>query len=358
MPGEDTIHLGKGHPSASLLPTALLQRTLAALEPRRSTAALQYRGASQDVEFRAALATFLTQRYRHPVQASSVLPTSGISLTLGMVCQIFAQPGDVVVCGDPTYFLAAAILETAGMRLVSVPVDAGGLNVAALEARLVAGLRPRLVYCIPAFQNPTGSCLTPARARRLVALAQAYDFRIVADEPYTLLHFGPEPPLCMMSVDGGQGRVISLGSFSKLLAPGLRVGWLHAHPALIERFSHHGTLRSGGGLNPWLSAAVSVLLTDGQLAGNIDRLRAVYSRRMQALSGAVRAAFPAAEFHEPQGGYFLWAPLPLPAVDGVTVLAGHRCSPGGGSVGHVRLSVSLYEPAQLVEGVRRLALQG
>ena len=353
---DDTIHLGKGHPSPSLLPAALLQQTIAGLEPDRSRAALQYRGAALDVDFRQSLAAFLTRRYRHPVSADSVLPTSGISLTLGMVCQVFAQPGDVVVCGDPTYFLATAILKTAGLRLVSVPVDAHGLDVAALEAQLAAGLRPRLVYCIPAFHNPAGICLAPERARQLVALAQAYDFRIIADEPYTLLHFGPDPPPCMMSVDGGLGRVISLGSVSKLLAPGLRVGWLHAHPSLIERFCQHGTLRSGGGLNPWMAAAVSVLIADGRLEENIDHLRVVYRQRMVALVGAVRDVFPEARFTAPQGGYFLWAPLPLPLVDEVSVLPGRRCSPSGES-GHVRLSVSLYESARLVEGVRRLALR-
>lgn len=357
MSGDDTIHLGKGHPSPALLPAAMLQQTIAELEPGRSKAALQYRGAALDVDFRQSLAAFLTRRYRHPVPAATVLPTSGISLTLGMVCQVFAQPGDVVVCGDPTYFLARSILKTAGMRLVSVPVDDHGLDVAALESQLVAGLRPRLVYCIPAFQNPAGVCLAPERARQLVSLAQAYDFHIIADEPYTLLHFGPEPPPCMMSVDKGQGRVISLGSVSKLLAPGLRVGWLHAQPSLIERFCQHGTLRSGGGLNPWMSAAVSVLLEDGRLEANIDHLREVYGRRMVALAAAVRAAFPSVKFTEPQGGYFLWAPLPLPVSAGVTVLPGHRCSPGEGGAGHVRLSVSLYESSRLVEGVRRLAQQ-
>ncbi len=348
------IHLGRGHPSADLLPDARLRSAIADLSPARSAAALQYRGAEQDDDFRAALAAFLTGRYRHPVTAAEVLPTSGISLTLGMVCAVFAPAGSVVVCGDPTYFLATAVLQTAGMRLHPVPVDGEGMVVEALEEALRGGLRPALVYCIPAFHNPAGVCLSPARAERLVALAEAHDFRVIADEPYTLLHDGPHPPPCLMAIDRGRGRVIGLGSFSKLLAPGLRVGWIHAHPALIERFC---TLRSGGGLNPWMTAAVTLLMERGALSENVDHLRATLATRREALVDALQSELPEASFTIPTGGYFLWVSLPgAPGeLPGVTVLPGVRCSPSGGCGDRVRLSVSLYDADVLREGVARLA---
>jgi 2-aminoadipate transaminase len=351
------IHLGRGHPSSTLLPDALLRATLATLDPARSLAALQYRGAALDTDFRTALAAFLTDRYRHPVTPAEVLPTSGISLTLGMVCQVFAPAGATVVCSDPTYFHATSVLHTAGMKLHPVPVDGEGMVVDALEDALRAGLRPALVYCIPAFHNPAGVCLSPARAEKLVDLAVAYDFRVVADEPYTLLHFGPTPPPCLMAFDQGRGRVIGLGSFSKLLAPGLRVGWLHAHPALIEAFCTHGTLRSGGGLNPWMAAAVTTLMENGALSDNVDHLRATLSARMHALTDALRSQLPDCTFHTPEGGYFLWASLPGPVVEGagVTFLSGQRCSPAGGCGDRARLSVSLYDAEVLQEGIARLA---
>lgn len=349
------IHLGKGHPSPALLPDDLLRRAIAELSPARSLAALQYRGAAQDADFRSALAAFLTDRYRHRVTPAEVLPTSGISLTLAMACQVFAPAGATVVCGDPTYFLATAILKTAGMSLHAVPVDGQGMVVDALEAALLGGLRPALVYCIPAYHNPTGACLSLERAEKLVELADRYGFRILADEPYTLLHYGPTPPPCLMSLDRGRGRVIGLGSFSKLLAPGLRIGWLHAHPALIEAFCAHGTLRSGGGLNPWLSAAVTALMESGALGANIDRLRATLSARMDALTGALESHLPGCTFQRPGGGYFLWASLPGPTPEGVEVLPGSRCSPSGGCGDRARLSVSLYEAPVLREAVSRLA---
>ena len=351
------IHLGSGHPSPGLLPDALLRQAIAGLDPARSLAALQYRGAALDFDFRHALAAFLTVRYGHPVTAGEVLPTSGISLTLGMVCQIFAPSGAVVVCGDPTYFHATSVLQTAGMTLVGMPVDGRGMVVDALEAALRQGLKPALIYCIPAFHNPAGVCLDPARAEKLVDLAVRYDFRIIADEPYTLLHYGEQPPPCLMASDRGRGRVIGLGSFSKLLAPGLRVGWIHAHPTLIEMFCTHGTLRSGGGLNPWMGAAVTALMEQGVLSRHVDHLRATFSARMHALTGALRTELPDADFAVPDGGYFLWVRLPgsIPEDVRVTVLPGHRCSLSGGCGDRVRLSVSLHEVAVLVEGVRRLS---
>lgn len=349
------IHLGKGHPSPDLLPDAMLRRAVAGLTPARSLAALQYRGAAQDTDFRSALAVFLTERYCHQVSPAAVLPTSGVSLTLAMACQVFAAAGDTVVCGDPTYFLATAIFKTAGMALHTVPVDAQGMVVEALEAALRRGLRPALVYCIPAYHNPAGVCLSPERAEKLVDLAETYDFRILADEPYTLLHYGPAPPPCLMSWDRGRGRVIGLGSFSKLLAPGLRVGWLHAHPDLIAAFCAHGTLRSGGGLNPWMSAAVTALMENGSLGAHVDRLRATLSARMDALTGSLEAHLPDSTFQRPAGGYFLWTRLTGPIPAGVAVLPGIRCSPSGGCEAQARLSVSLHDVPTLREAVSRLA---
>src|SRR5690606_15343547 len=101
------------------------------------------------------------------------------------------------------------------------------------------------VYCMPSFHNPMGVCLAPERARRLVELAERHDFVVVADEPYVMLGFDPTPPPCMMRYDEGRGRVLSLGTFSKILGPGLRLGWVHAAEPLVERWSGHGALRSG-----------------------------------------------------------------------------------------------------------------
>jgi DNA-binding transcriptional MocR family regulator len=146
------------------------------------------------------------------------------------------------------------------------------------------------------------------RRRALVQLAQRYRFTSVADEVYHLLHYGPLPPPPLMAFDStDDGRVLSLGSFSKILAPGLRLGWVQAHPALIRRFVQAGMVASGGGLNHFTSVLVHATLELGLLAQNIATLRATYGARVQALAAALRAHLPGQVcFITPAGGYFFW----------------------------------------------------
>lgn len=364
--GPEAINLGLGQPSPSLLPLALVHDAAAArLGAGADPLVLQYGAIAGPESVRHALAGVLTRRYRHPVSAGQLLVTGGISSALAFASQIFARAGQTVVCSDPTYFLAKGIFESQGLPVVGVPVDQGGMQVDALEQRLAAGLRPAFVYCMPSFHNPAGVCLEPARARRLVELAERYDFLVVADEPYVMLHFGEAPPPCMMVYDEGRGRVLSLGSFSKILGPGLRLGWVHASEALIERFSQHGALRSGGGLNPVVASIVEGVIESGGLDRNIEHLRAVLGGRAQVLWQALQRWLPACEVEEPRGGYFVWVPLPA-GMDatvlqergdaaGVRFTPGSRCAVERDLRGFVRLSFAFYEAAELELGVQRLA---
>jgi 2-aminoadipate transaminase len=364
--GPEAINLGLGQPSPSLLPLAMvhdaaMERLGWGVDPL----VLQYGTIAGPESFREALARVLTRRYRWPVRAGELLVTGGISSALAFASQLFARAGQAVVCGDPTYFLAKGIFESQGLPVVGVPVDDGGMRVEELERRLETGLRPAFVYCMPSFHNPCGVCLEPGRARRLVELAERYDFLVVADEPYVMLHFGKQPPPCMMSYDEGRGRVLSLGSFSKILGPGLRLGWVHAAEGLVERFSQHGALRSGGGLNPVVASIVEGVIENGRLDRNIEHLRRVLGGRAKVLWGALRKRLPACRVEEPQGGYFVWVPLPA-GVDanellakaeahGVKFTPGSRCAVERDLRRWIRLSFAFYEPAELELGVERLA---
>jgi 2-aminoadipate transaminase len=364
--GPDAIDLGLGQPSPSLLPLAMVQEAATSrLGPGADPLVLQYGTIAGPESFREALAGVLTRRYRHPVSAAQLLVTGGISSALAFASQRFASAGQAVVCSDPTYFLAKGIFESQGLPVVGVPVDDGGMQVDALEQRLAQGLRPAFVYCMPSFHNPCGVCLEPARARRLVELAERYDFLVVADEPYVMLGFGEDPPPCMMAYDEGRGRVLSLGSFSKILGPGLRLGWVHATEGLIERFSQHGALRSGGGLNPVIASIVEGVIDSGGLDRNIEHLRGVLGSRARVLWSALRQRLPECPVAEPRGGYFVWVPLPA-GVDanerleqaearGVRFTPGTRCAVERDLRGFVRLCFAFYEPAELELGVERLA---
>lgn len=364
--GPETLNLGLGQPSPSLLPLPLVhEAAVRRLGPGADPLVLQYGSIHGPLSFREGLAALMSERHRSATRPEQLLVTGGISSALAFVSQLFATPGQTVVCSDPTYFLARGIFESQGLPVVGVPVDEHGLQVERLEQHLEDGLRPGFVYCMPSFHNPTGVELAPARARRLVELAERYDFVVVADEPYLMLGFGDAPPPCMMSYDEGRGRVLSLGSFSKILGPGLRLGWVHAAEALVERFSLHGALRSGGGLNPVIASIVQGVIETGALGRHIDHLREVLGRRSQVLWSALRAELPELPVAEPRGGYFVWLPLP-PGVDATALLEaaephglrftpGPRCAVERDLSGFVRLSFAFYDEAELREGVRRLA---
>lgn len=362
---EQIINLGLGQPSPVLLPLAALhEAAVQSLGPGADPLVLQY-GALRGYEgLRADLSAYLSAGYQIPVRAEELLITGGTSLGLSLASQILAAAGDTVVVGDPTYFLASGIFETQRLRMVGIPVDAGGFRVADLESQLAQGLRPAFVYCMPSFHNPCGVNLDPRRAERMVELAEQFDFVIVADEPYVLLHFGDTPPPCMMGYDRGRGRILSLGTFSKILAPGLRLGWVHAHPALIERLSQHGALQSGGGLNPVVSSVVHSTLQSGFLKRHVARLRRVYAGRCDALVEAIRQYLGPCQFHIPEGGYFIW--LDVGADRDTTVLAaaaaergvgftpGARCAVARDLSRNLRLCFAFYEKDELAEGVRRM----
>lgn len=362
-----TINLGLGQPCPRLLPLDLLREAAAhALGPSADPLVLQYGIIAGYSGFREALAQLLSRRYEAPVAADQLVVTGGISSALSMVAEVFAPPGRPVVCSDPTYFLARGIFESQGLTTVGIAVDEHGLDVDALAQRLAEGLRPSLLYCMPSFHNPCGVELSAARARRLVELAQRYDFVIAADEPYVMLHSGPTPPASLTRFDEGRGRVLSLGSFSKILGPGLRLGWVHGEPELLDRFCAHGALCSGGGLNPLVSALVHRVIETGALDQHIDRLRAELTTRRSALVEALREHLPGVDVPSPAGGYFVWLRLPA-SIDTVELwehattahavgfTPGTRCAVDRDLSHHLRVCFAFYEPDELREGARRLA---
>ena len=365
---EEILDLRVGQPAPSLLPLDLIEAAARdRLCPGRDPLVLQYGVAQGYLGFREALAAFLREQTGDDVRPETLAATAGISSALGMCAQVFARPGARVACGDPTYFLARHILETAHLRPVGIPVDSRGMDVEALKVALDRGLEIAFVYVIPSFHNPCAVNLDPARAERLIELAVEHDFLIVADEPYPMLHFEPafRPPT-MMSYDRGRARVVSLGSFSKILSPGLRLGWLHAEPPLVERFLEHGVLRSGGALNPVVSSLVHGAMQSGALAEHLSRLRRELGRRARALTRALEHHLPELDTSCPEGGYFLWGELPggidttellehARAHHGVGFAPGARCAIDRDLSSSLRLSFSFYEEAELEEAAARLA---
>lgn len=358
------INFSLGQPSPRLLPIRMIGEAAATLVDAEPLL-LQYGSTRGFVDFRDALARFLAEQHRTEVSADHLCTSGAISLSLSLLVDVFARRGGVIVCEDPTYFLARGIFASAGIEVVGVPTDEEGLVVDALRDRIDAGLRVDLVYTIPSFQNPTGTCASDARREALIELAEEKDFVVVADEPYNLLYYEDLRPAPLATLDAGRDRVISVSSFTKILAPGLRLGWLQASPALLDRFAAHGTLRSGGALNPVMAYVVSQVIRRGQLASQLETLRAELGTRRDALCTALAQELPDLEFRKPAGGYFVWGRLPegessralreaARSFD-VAFTPGHRCAIEADFGRCMRLSFAFYESDELTEGVRRMA---
>jgi len=367
------IDLGAGFPAPDLLPAALMQEASTHRFASGDRDFLQYGIEAGAPALRWELAALLGRHYRAANQSSdsdanlaidfdSLVVSNGVSQALELICTLLTERGDAIVVEDPTYFLALRIFADHGLRVLSVPVDAEGMQVDALEL-LLTRERPRLVYTIPAYQNPSGVTLATERRQHLAGLAERHGFIIVADEVYHLLGFGETtvPPMAAWS---DSPQVLSLGSFSKILSPGLRLGWVQGHESHLRTLVGCGMLDSGGGLNPFTGAMVQSVMELGLLEPWIANLRTLYARRSKVLANAVAEMLPDAEFIQPEGGYFLW--LRLPGVDVsrlqefanmemVGYRAGVRFSPQGKQQEWLRLCHAYYNETELVEGVQRLA---
>jgi 2-aminoadipate transaminase len=355
------IDLGVGDPDFALLPLDMLHRAAESCFAKADPAFLQYGAEQGDGYFRMALAGFLGRGYDFSVDPDILFVTNGISNALDLICAHFTRPGDTIFVEAPTYFLALRIFVDHNLRIVPIPTDENGLSIEVLEEKL-AQEQPKFLYTVPTFQNPGGFTLPEGRRDKLVQLSQEHDFIIAADEVYHFLNYS-DRQVKPFAAYADLETVISLGSFSKILAPGLRLGWLQAHPEVIKRLVTSGLLDSGGGLNPFTSAIVRELLEAGDLENNIASLIAAYRSRLAAMETALRRELPQAEFVTPEGGFFFW--VRLPGVDAeqlqqkaLEVQVGFRpgvhFSSQKGMGDFIRLCFAFYDEEKIDEGIRRL----
>jgi 2-aminoadipate transaminase len=358
------IDLGVGNPAPELLPLDLLRQAAAHALAQGDAAPLQYGFEAGDVRFRQALAAFLSQEYSLKIDFSQLFVSNGVSQALDLICTLHTTSGDVVFAEEPTYFLALRIFADHRLRVVGLPTDEHGLRIDALEDALQRQ-RPALLYTVPTHQNPSGATLPLDRRRRLLELSQQHGFLVLADEVYHCLSYGEQPPPPLASFSD-RGAVLSLGSFSKILAPGLRLGWIQGRADRLQTLAQSGLLDSGGGLNPFTAAIVRSALELGLQQQHLDHLRRVYAGRLATLDAALQHHLAGQlSYRRPAGGFFIWARL-LEGLDAEQVLAnakahgvsfrpGVRFSSSGGLRDFVRLCFAYYDEARLAEGAARLA---
>ena len=359
----DIIDFGNGQPSLPLLPLNALRTAADHCLARGDATLLQYGADQGDVDFRVSLAQFLSRRYAMVVHADHMLVSGSASQALDLICTRFTKPGDTIFVEEPTYFLALHVFRDHGLKVVGIPIDVDGIQIDALRDALNQH-RPALLYTIPSFQNPSGTTMSAARRDQLMSLSREHDLLVVADEVYHLLDFGTPPPPPLAS-HASSTRVLSLGSFSKICAPGLRLGWIHGASTLLNTLMDSGLVQSGGGLNPFASGIMRSMIDLGLADAGLDQLRAVYAERAAVMCRALHDELPMATFVEPRGGYFVWVELPpsiavaqlqrIAAQESVTFHAGSRFISRSGFAHHLRLSFAHYDAVDLEQGVQRLA---
>jgi len=335
--------------------------------------------------FRSELSKFLgrcdTSRGGVGPDPHRLLPTAGVSQALDMLCTMCASPaaGDVVLVESPTYFLASAIFRDHGLEVRGVETDRDGLVPEALrrmyEALLAEGRRAALLYIIPVHHNPTGRTMPEMRRAEIVKLAGTHGTLVVADEVYTMLTYSDESMTPSLATLGK--HIVSVASFSKVLAPGLRVGWIEGEPAQLTKLSKWAVIDSGGYVSHFASCVVACALELRLVDYHLQGLRTLYAARCSALVQALRDHLPqqCSITELPRGGFFVWVKLPsgvssaallertTRGPSGVRFKEGGVFSPADATSDcaaldcYMRLCFARLSEVELVEGARRLCAE-
>ena len=360
--GSEIISLAGGFPDPALFPTEAIGRAAAVATAGHEP--LQYGPTEGDERLRAWIAERNTRRTGVHTDPDQVVVTAGSQQALDLVARVLADAGDVVAVDDPGYIGALQAFCAAELTMAAIPVGPGGLDVGHLSDRLAAGLAPQIVYTVPNFHNPTGTTLGVDDRRALAELAERFGFVIVEDDPYDELSFtGSTPPPLGAYTD----RVVSLGSFSKTIAPGLRVGWLIAPENLAPVL---GKAKQALDLHTSSLAQAIVaelVTTPGWFESHVERAAASYHQRANVLHTAlIERLGDTIECEPVDGGMFLWATLPEGAnvdtrallvdalADNVAFVPGGAFSVERDLSSTMRLSFATVDEANLVEAADRL----
>jgi 2-aminoadipate transaminase len=352
------ISFAGSYPAAELMPVERFRRALDAVLSRSGAEILSYGPTSGFLPLREAIAADM-RRKGSKAAAEGILITNGSQQAVELVFRTLIDRDDPVVVEEPTYTGALSVLSSLGARLVGVPVDEEGIRPDLLAIALERH-RPRVLYVQPTFHNPTTRVMGEARRLEVLSLAARYGCALVEDDWASDLRLeGNELPT-LHALDAGR-RVVYLSTFSKKLMPGIRVGWVAAPPAVLERLIALKQIADHGS-SPLLQAALHEFLADGGLAEHLERVLPAYRERRDIMLGAMRRHFPdGVVWTRPEGGLFLWVTLP-PGIDSTDLFVAARDrqvmisrgelfhSDGSGS-DTLRLTYASVRPAQIETGV-------
>ena len=365
------ISFAGGFPDSALFDVEGIREATNAALNQDPGAALQYGATEGYNPLREQLAAFM-QGKGATVSPDQLIVTTGSQQALDLLGKTMISPGDKVIVEGPTFLATIQCFRLYGAELITAPVDGQGVQTDVLEA-LIAEHKPKLVYLIPTFGNPSGATLSLGRRKKVLELAVKYNTLVVEDDPYGDLYFGNAPPPSLLAlsktVPGSRELLAHCGSLSKVLSPGLRVGWMIAPPELLAKATMCKQF-SDAHTSTFAQATAAQYLQAGRMPATLAKVRAVYAERAHTMCDALhRELGNAIEFVAPKGGLFVWArltgadgqlangnELAKRAIDkGVAFVPGTPFYATNPDHATLRLSFATVGPDKIVEGVGRLA---
>ncbi|UFJ41301.1 PLP-dependent aminotransferase family protein [Brevibacillus humidisoli] len=359
-----TISFGGGLPAPELFPLAQLAEVRRLILEEQGQEALQYSTTEGYRPLRDQIAARHNRHGARKITADEIIITSGSQQGLDMIGKVFLDEGDVILCESPTYLGALNAFRGYCPRFVQVETDEDGMDLDELRHTLDHTDEVKLIYVNPDFQNPTGRCWSEERRRQFMWLVQQYDVVVVEDRAYAELRYEGEPRTSLQALDD-TGCVVQLGTFSKILCPGFRIGWMIAEQPYMEKFQlvKQSIDLHSSSITQWEIARYLELY---DLDAHIELLRSTYRRRRDAMLHAISRVMPdLVNVNKPHGGLFVWAELPERIVakelllrclqKQVVFVPGDAFYPQGGRQNMIRLNFSNPTEEQIIEGIVRLA---
>jgi 2-aminoadipate transaminase len=359
----EIISFAGGLPAPELFPIEELKEVVAQVLEKDGTKALQYSTTEGYAPLREKIASRMNRKYQTRLESGNIMITTGSQQSLDLLGKMLIDDGDVVLCESPTYLGALSAFNGYNPRYVEVETDDYGMVPEALEEVLTREKRAKAIYVIPDFQNPTGKTWTVERRKAFMDVISRYDIVVIEDNPYGELRFKGEVPPSLKSFDK-EGKVVLLGTFSKIFCPGMRIAWLCADGDIYEKFAY---LKQAADLHsPTLSQyEINAYIDMYDLDAHVARLIDVYKKRCNVMIETMKVEFPSSvSFTIPEGGLFTWAILPetLSARDllmtclekKVAFVPGGAFFPNGGHENTLRLNYSNMPPERIIRGIQLL----
>ena len=365
------ISFAGGFPDSAMFDVEGIREASALALSKEPGAALQYGATEGYNPLREQLALFMAAKGVKNINAEGLIVTTGSQQALDLVAKTLLNPEDIALVEAPTFLATIQCFRLYGPKVLGVPIDANGVQVDKLEA-MIRQHKPKLVYIIPTFGNPSGALLTKERRLKILQLAVKYKTIVIEDDPYGDLYFGEAPPPSMLAlsdqVPGSRDWLVHCGSLSKVLSPGLRVGWMVAPPDLLARATMCKQF-SDAHTSTFAQATAAQYLLSGRMPATLNKVRSVYAERAQAMDQALqRELGDALAYTAPQGGLFFWANLTgtngavkdgntfaKSAIEkGVAFVPGAPFFANDPDLSSIRLSFATADLAKIEEGITRL----